>query len=190
MTVLYQITRGLNSKISEFYLSVCTTEYHFLCLSETWLSSDVSDSEFFPNYMKVYRCDRNFAACGKSRGGGVLLAHNMDIKSVATPIEGFNFPSVIDIVSVTVSYNTGNISVIVLYIPPDVNQNTYDACIKSLTFVLSSLKSKVTFVVGDFNTPHFANPIDARSRTLANLPEFCDLYQAKKFVMYLIGFLT
>jgi len=157
---------------------VCTSDFSFLCLSETWLSSDVSDSELFPNYMKVYRADRNFAACGKTRGGGVIFAHNINIKSVAIPLEGFNFPHVIDIVSVSVLYNTGSISVIVLYIPPDVNQITYDACIESLVFLLSSLKTRATFLVGDFNTPHFENPIDARSRTLSSLPDFCGLYQA------------
>ena len=45
------------------------------CVTKTWLSSNVSDSEILTSNYSIYRCGRG------SRGGGVLLAVSYNIPS-------------------------------------------------------------------------------------------------------------
>ena len=172
---LYQNTRGLRSKSAEFYINVCTTDFDILCLSETWLSQDIMDSELFPCEFKIFRADRNFAASGKCRGGGVLLAHSASLQSFCQSLSKYNFPPEIDIVCVSFKLSR-NLTVLVIYIPPAVNQNIYDSFLEGLTLLLSDLRGDL-LILGDFNTPNFETPCDARSRSLNNFQAFCDVKQ-------------
>ena len=58
------------NKLSYFQSFVYASKFSIFCLSETWLSSHIYDSEIFPSNFVVYRKDR------PSRGGGVLIAIN------------------------------------------------------------------------------------------------------------------
>ncbi|KAK9695193.1 hypothetical protein QE152_g33031 [Popillia japonica] len=74
MIVVLENVRSIRGKVDEFACSISQEEFDFVALSETWLSAEISSSEFFPDRYRVFRCDRDFATCGLARGGGVLLA--------------------------------------------------------------------------------------------------------------------
>jgi hypothetical protein len=176
LTCLYQNTRGLRSKTSDFYLSICNLESSVVAISETWLSSDVLNSEIFPTNWSVYRSDRNFEACGKCRGGGVLLAHKDELISRQVLLSTYDFPLEIDVLCVTFHRFTNSVSYIIVYVPPHTALNTYNAFLDSLSTLLTSIGNEIV-LIGDFNTPHLDTPADPRSHSLRNFVEFCDLLQ-------------
>lgn len=45
-----------------------------MCLTETWLSTNIRTEEYFSGYYAAFRRDQDFA----SRGGGVLITWNKD----------------------------------------------------------------------------------------------------------------
>ena len=155
---------------------MCNFDSKFLCLSETWLADDITDAEIAPGHFTVYRSDRNFEVSGKSRGGGVLFAHHADIQSQEIALAKYNFPPEIDIVAVIVLSLALNLVFIVIYIPPNVNQDIYDELMDSLAILLTNLSGQV-IIVGDFNTPHLGTPSDGRSRSLFNFIEFSGFHQ-------------
>jgi hypothetical protein len=83
--------RGLNSKLQEIRLSSCSAPYDCIALSETWLSESVLNGEILDlDAYNLFRCDRNFSACGNRRGGGVLLAVRRTIRAVCLHINNLD----------------------------------------------------------------------------------------------------
>ena len=76
-------------------------DHSFLCVSESWLSRDIQDGEYMPSWFTVHHSDRDFVGCKKSRGGGVLFAHHVELKCRRLPLSMFNFPTEIDVVCVS-----------------------------------------------------------------------------------------
>lgn len=74
LNIYYQNVRGLKSKITQFYLSLITADYDVICLTETWLNSDIHSHELFDDRYNVYRNDRNFDDDHRRDGGGSLIA--------------------------------------------------------------------------------------------------------------------
>lgn len=70
----YQNVRGLRTKASQFFSRVTQSNYDFICLTETWLTSDFYDGEFFDPNFSVFRCDRSAVESGAARGGGAAIA--------------------------------------------------------------------------------------------------------------------
>lgn len=70
ISVFYQNVRGLRSKTSTFYNNLLACPSEMVALTETFLTSSVSNAELFPTGYVVLRRDR-----GNDVGwGGVLLA--------------------------------------------------------------------------------------------------------------------
>lgn len=64
LSLLYTNVRSLLPKIDHLRVTAINASPHVICLTETWLSSDISDSEaYIPGY-SLFRADRN------RRGGG------------------------------------------------------------------------------------------------------------------------
>jgi len=109
----------------------------------------------------------------------VLLAHHSDLKSRKLSLDKFNFPPIIDLVCVELSIFTSSILVIVVYIAPDIDINTYDCFLDSLAVLIADVGGYI-FIAGDFNTPHLENPTDGRSRSLSRFLGFSGLQQHNK----------
>jgi hypothetical protein len=94
--LLYQNVRGLNSKIDCFYSYISDCECDLIGLTETWIQSDVSDSELFPGEYQVFRKDRDLEGTGYTTGGGVLVACKNIFKCTVVDTSYFcnNFPSI------------------------------------------------------------------------------------------------
>ena len=71
--------RSLINKLSLFQSFVYSSDFTFICLTETWLSDHVSDGEILPNGFVLYRKDR------PTRGGGVLIAVKSAVPSSSCP---------------------------------------------------------------------------------------------------------
>jgi len=71
LKILHINIRSLVPKVEEVKIYTETMKPDFLCVSETWLTSDIDNFEVqIPGY-KFIRKDRNII--GKSRGGGILI---------------------------------------------------------------------------------------------------------------------
>ena len=160
----------------QLFLNMCNLDSPFLCLSETWLSHNVLNHELVPNYYSVYRSDRNFAACGKSRGGGVLFAHKEFLSCRRILLDAYNFPPEADVVCVSTTCLSRNITFVVVYIPPDVHLTIYEEFMDSLSLLHTNIGGHI-LIAGDFNSCQFPKPCKGRSRLLTNFVESSGLQQ-------------
>lgn len=76
----YQNVRGLRTKSHDFLLGVAASDYDFICITESWLTSDFYDREYFDGRYVVFRCDRSQVDTGAQRGGGVMIAVRTELK--------------------------------------------------------------------------------------------------------------
>ncbi|KAL4713367.1 hypothetical protein ACJJTC_016835 [Scirpophaga incertulas] len=79
INIYYQNVRGLRTKVTDFYRSVCLHNYEIVCLTETWLLDTIKNSELFDDRYVVFRRDRDYKKTGESKGGGVLIAVCKDL---------------------------------------------------------------------------------------------------------------
>lgn len=71
--IYYQNVQGLRTKSHDFFSQVLLNDYDIICVSESWLTPNFYDKEFFDNRYVLYRCDRTEES-GAERGGGVMVA--------------------------------------------------------------------------------------------------------------------
>lgn len=122
LSIKYQNTRGLRTKVNEFSLNLSLIEADIICLTETWLNSGFFCSEFLINKFKSYRRDRNYVRTGTERGGGCWIIHKPDIISNRL----FNFEADIDFVEdiwIEIPQSTGRLIICTVYITSMVNRS-------------------------------------------------------------------
>ena len=117
------------------YASDCNV----FCITETWLSDQISDGEILPSNFVLYRSDR------PSRGGGVLIVVHESIYStlVSSPFD-------LEVVSVRLGLDN-HFVVCCIYAPPDSIVLYISSLVNYLTDIASS--SPKCIIVGDFNFP-------------------------------------
>ena len=148
--------RGLNTKITDFYVNCSSLDADVVILSETWLTSNVSSSELFPCFFNVYRSDRI-----TGRGGGVLVAvrnqYVVNKLDVSSPV-----PSV-QLLGIRISISSRHIIILAMYIPPSLSLDVY-------TSIFDYLESAIDFSVpvmlcGDFNIPEISECVTGTRTT-------------------------
>ena len=132
------------------------SEFNVFCLTETWLSDFVLDSEVLPYDFIVYRQDR------ASRGGGVLVAVHDSIPSLL-----LSSPSDLEIVSVKLSVH--NYALCAVYVPPH-SRESYVVWIQYLSDIVCSFSNCI--IVGDFNFPDVCWSSLSGTSSLSN--HFCE----------------
>ncbi|XP_063909845.1 uncharacterized protein LOC135127332 [Zophobas morio] len=171
--------RGLRSKISNFYNSVSELiNVDIIALTETWLASDISNTEFLPHDFVVYRKDRDLQAMGVSRGVGVLLGINNTLKSSALDLSylGDIVPA-IDVVGVKLLSVKQELILIVLYVPPQVSVHEFQLFLEALSRIDIQENNKI-LICGDFNIPDFTlGKINQFTLSLNNFQSFLNLEQ-------------
>ena len=67
----YQNARSLKSenKLRDFQDTVYVNQYDIVAITETWLTSEISDTELLPWRYEIFRWDRLVPSDGSSRGG-------------------------------------------------------------------------------------------------------------------------
>ena len=147
--------RGLNTKLLDFYQCMIISDFEVVCITESWLSSSVANSEVASVTRNVYRADRRT----KKRGGGVLIAILASIpQEVIDLICVNNISTEIDTVGIKIYINNSPLVIIVVYIPPNVPQSLLLEYLDVLTLQLVNYDKVI--ILGDFNVPEF---IDSRN---------------------------
>lgn len=178
LNIIYQNVRGLNSKVSDLFNSVCAVagEFDIYVLSETWLGSGVVNSELFPADFSVVRADRNYQFSRRSRGGGVLVAamSSLEMSKIDLNFENEN----VDILCTKIAVNSFKyIYIFAVYIIPSCPVLIYESLFNFLEG-LDFIQNKNFILVGDFNISnlysfylngHFDSIISAFQQFL----EFC-----------------
>ena len=153
LKIFHLNVRSLNGKIDELsILSTLSSGIHLLTLSETWLSSDIVDSEIDIVGYKLYRTDR------KIRGGGVAVYVRDDICTIRrVDLESPDVESVWLQVNLPKSHA---FLVGTFYRPPN-SSKSYDTdfAIKLDSIIDSALaqtQSSEIILLGDFNCDFIA----------------------------------
>ena len=114
-------------------------------LTETWLTSNLSNSELIPQGYTIHRMDRP----GDKIGGGVLIAvkNSLSSSTCETPVTD-------EILAVNVTLNQNcNITFICTYKPPNANNSLFNTNLQAFLSSATKNNSKIC-LLGDFNFPH------------------------------------
>jgi hypothetical protein len=79
--IFYQNVRGLSTKCTNFFVSVCVNSFKIIYITETWLNDSFYNRSVFPDNYFVFRADRDYTDSKVTRGGGVLTAVNRSFSS-------------------------------------------------------------------------------------------------------------
>lgn len=99
----YQNIRGIRTKTDTFYKNNIALDMDVMCLTETWLNSDILDSELVTDEYTIYRKDRNYEQSRTSSSNLDYETHLNKIKENFTIIEteskililgDYNLPSI------------------------------------------------------------------------------------------------
>lgn len=155
INILYQNVRGLNTKISQIENFTDFGNCDVICLSQTWLSTNVnSDDLFFPNSFDLFRNDSQ-----DRRGGGVLIVVNSSFNVTTIPV---NFPNnllnLFNFLALRIIRGNIKLDIVLLYLPPDLNYRTFSEIFDCLISNLQNFSHNLV-ILGDFNVPSFINII-------------------------------
>ena len=166
LTFYYQNVRGLRTKTTEFFLSVQSDCSDIYCLTETWLNDSINDCELFPSSYTVIRSDNLSSLSGKSRGGGVLIAHSHVASLINEPIH-FNTP-LTDAIFTNLLCRNSKILICVVYISPASPLSEYTKFFDFVNDVLINTLHHKFVLCGDFNIPNFQSSQDKISKLYTN----------------------
>ncbi|XP_075150626.1 uncharacterized protein LOC142224724 [Haematobia irritans] len=117
--------------------------------TETWLKSNVNNSEFFCSKYQIFRCDRFNES--KKTGGGVLIAISIEFPSEQILISN---NCNIELVAVKVRVNNLYMYISCSYIPPNSDILVYNDLTSYILSAFNSSKpSDFVLAFGDFNLP-------------------------------------
>ena len=97
-------------------------DFQIVAITETWLKSYILDSEILPTGCNIFRNDRH------SRGGGIMLAVKDNITSKL-----IGKHSSLEAIVVSVLCNNKDITICLLYVPPDANQSHHETLLEYLS---------------------------------------------------------
>lgn len=141
MKILNINCRSVVNKTTQLESLLLAQDAEIAVLTETWLSSDIYDSEFVPNDYKVFRKDRD------RKGGGVAVLFKSSVKL-------FKMPDVPDIESIFCKVYIDKVRYVlgVMYRPP----NSALAVLNNLRAYLQlHVKQEDRLILaGDFNLPN------------------------------------
>jgi len=177
MRILYTNANSLFNKITELTIIAASYDVQVICITETWLSSEVLDAEVsIPNY-NIFREDR----LNNTRYGGSAIYAHKSLK--VNRLEWFN-----GLESIAVNIETGTIkfNVVCLY------RSTSLVDIKDNSTLLKAIESMPVTVdeelvmVGDVNLPHVnwdnglvERPANSFDKRLLMESEFLNVFTRK-----------
>ncbi|XP_075167476.1 uncharacterized protein LOC142239568 [Haematobia irritans] len=138
----------MRTKLSSVFNGSINWDFDVYVLVETWLNSDFYNEEIFnANIYTIYRKDRDFIKSNCVKGGGVLIAVRKKIISSLCVLH--NSDSLLDQLCVSLSGVSGNINLVVSYIPPNSSDYLYNAHVQNVLDLAVSDNKLLIF--GDFN---------------------------------------
>lgn len=149
MNVYYQNVRGLRTKFNVLQLSVATSSFDVIALTETWLNRDFDTSELGLSNYSVYRRDRCPVATGLGRGGGVLIAADLKLNC-----RGIDKEVDCEAVSVLLDFGKRQTILTAVYFPPNSGPDIYVTFCSYLDSISELYPNAEVCIIGDFNLPH------------------------------------
>ena len=131
--------RSLVNKLNHFQSFVYCHDFQIVAITESWLKPYILDNEILPTGYNIFRNDRS------SRGGGVMLAVKDTITSKL--IAKHNS---LEAIIVSVLCNKKDITICLLYVPPDSNQSHHETL---LEFMSTLSCHDHLLILGDVNLP-------------------------------------
>lgn len=172
LTIYYQNTRGLRSKLHHLYRNILSEDYDIISITETWLIESILDTEICDNRYEVFRLDRDRSLRGKQDGGGVMVLVRRKLEARARPEWS---QAGVECLWVTIPANglrmhSGNadplatkhdLHLCTIYVPPDTRSSKTLAIdlrhIDSLLIRALSESPNAHFIItGDFNMPNIS----------------------------------
>lgn len=144
----YQNVRGLRSKTNTSFVNSFAIATDFICLTETFLNSAISDMELVDPSYQVYRRDRESTASPKHEGGGVLIAAKQGLHVVPMP----SLQTGAEDLWLKVVCGKSFFLLCCVYLPPNAKE-PLDLFLSSVCTIRDSYPSHVIIIVGDFNLP-------------------------------------
>ena len=142
---MYTNARSIMNKIPLLHHYITSFNLHVVCLTETWLCSDIPDAFFTPPGYIALRCDRR-----ESIGGGALILVKNELNPVPFP---FGDLKLIEASGCIIQLpNHVKLVVACVYRPPSHNLRTVDECSELINKVMA-LKMDHNIIIGDFNMP-------------------------------------
>lgn len=84
--VIYQNVRGLRAKLQQFKRNVSINNHDIICISETWLNSNIFDFEIIDSHeYSIFRPDRCTSKSEKKDGDGTMIAIKNHLNPIPVP---------------------------------------------------------------------------------------------------------
>lgn len=146
VSILFTNIRSSINKRDDLWSVIDSSSANIVVLTETWLTSKISDSEIMPSHKKfnIYRQDRE----GKT-GGGVLIA-------IADPISSFlvNIVTELEMIWVCICLNHCKYVLGVCYRPPSKNVSFVSQLHDVVNAITVRFPNIPIILLGDFNYPN------------------------------------
>lgn len=144
--IYYQNVWGLRTKLADFRISVLSSNYPIIVLTETWLDGSIHNGEFLDDRYVVYRSDRNSKTSSKKRGGGVLVAVMKSLTSYELKCKCCNE-------ELWVRIKVGSVDLILcaLYIPPSSDLDAYLSHLREVGRLMGEYGRSSFCLMGDYN---------------------------------------
>lgn len=156
LSMYYQNVRGLRTKCVQLYNNILSHDYDLILLTETWLQSDIMNSEICDSRYDIFRCDRNLAMTHKSTGGGVMICVRSELGATLT--NGWSCASC-ESVCVTIParalHSSVDLHIAIVYVPPVPSRlsDRLEDIKRSISECIDLLPSNNYLILGDFNLP-------------------------------------
>lgn len=148
--IYFQNVRGLRTKTNEFYLNILTCDYDVIVLCETWIASDILDSELFCDRYLVYRRDRESSGFHSSKtGGGVLIAVSKHLKSCRISQYESKCEDVWVCLDICVDKKVEKLFICGLYFPSPIQKHIIEEYFNNINSIPDN--SHKMLILGDFN---------------------------------------
>lgn len=174
----------MNSKTNELFNSVASCNWSIIAFTETWLNSSVHNSELFTADYNVFRADRDYANTNYNRGGGVLLAVDINLCASLVDLSQSNLQliSTIDILGVKLTLHCRTIYIFVIYVPPGTKADDYENLFEIISSI-NILHNNDILIVGDFNIPSYYSSIinDQTNTQVAALNNFMNFLNLSQY---------
>ena len=149
LLIYYQNVRSLNNKRNEFLALQTTYVYDIICITESWLNTDINDSEISCNYT-LSRNDRD------SRGGGVLVAFKPSFN-----LRRILLNSKLEYIFLKLKASDLNIFLLLIYIAPPISLESLEKLYDIINQASSLMSSEDQIIIlGDLNLTDFNKATD------------------------------
>ena len=172
LNIFYLNARSIVNKIDELRVLYLANDFDIICVVESWLSPEVSDTEIFIPGFNIFRKDRN------RHGGGIVVFVKDKLICTVIPFQHNNshLPP-IEFLPLCVEFCNHKFCISTFYRPPSSDVAYFDALLEAVE-TLNIINYSSFVLTGDFNI-NFCNSSHPLHSRLINL---CNSFQLTQVV--------